>query len=345
MKYVTEYYDIENFSILEATWKELEKGQDMTSFQSYHWYKMLNDCYVPKDCPNYFSIYALVKRDNEAILIAPLWIVKKTFKIVNKKGVYFLGREGWSDYLNFIYKDFDEDAMQFLLKDIAIKYNVSTYVFSELKENVQSYKFFNSKMKLKKRNKRTCVALTLPSTIEEYNKLLSKNARQNIRTAHNRLKKDGLEVHFVYDDKDVDKETCRNIREQRFIEKFKHVSKLRLMKHKLMYRLTFHFRPYLPFMCYDGGHFLTTYINGELCSFFYYLIDDIHHQILIIAAGVNLEYSRYSPGIISLNSFINEIIKSHDIDIIDFTRGNEPYKYAVGGRDHYIETAIFKFKD
>lgn len=344
MKYKTEYYNIENFSKLESVWKELEKGEDMTSFQSYHWYQMLNECYVPKDTPNYLSIYAVVKRDNEVVLIAPLWIVKKTFKIVNKKGIYFLGREGWSDYLNFIYKEFDDDVMRFMLQELSNKYKVTSFNFSELKENVQSYKFFNSNMTLKKSSQCTCVALKLPTTTEDYNKLLSKNARQNIRTAHNRLKKDGLYVRFVFDDKDVDREMCRNMREQRFIEKFKHVSRLRLMKHKIMYRLTFHFRPYLPFMCYDGGHFLTTYIGNELCSFFYYLIDDIHRQILVIAAGVNLEYSRYSPGIISLNTFINEIIKDQNIDVIDFTRGNEPYKYAVGGKDHFIGNAIFKIK-
>ena len=342
MNYEIEYFDIETFSNLKTVWKDLENGQDMTSFQSYHWYEMLNECYVPKDTPNFLSIYAVVKRENEIILIAPLWIVKKTFRIVNKKGIYFLGREGWSDYLNFIYKDFDDNAMTFLLQEIVKKYKVSSFNFSELKENVQSYKFFNSNMKLKNCCKQTCVALKLPSTIEEYNKLLSKNARQNIRTAHNRLKKDDLEVRFVFDDKDVDKEKCRNMREQRFIEKFKHVSKLRLMKHKIMYRLTFHFRPYLPFMCYDGGHFLTTYIGDELCSFFYYLIDDIHKHVYVIAAGVNLEYSRYSPGIISLNTFINEIIKRQNIDVIDFTRGDEPYKYAIGGKDHYIKNALFK---
>ena len=342
MNYEIEYFDIETFSNLKTVWKDLENGQDMTSFQSYHWYEMLNECYVPKDTPNFLSIYAVVKRENEIILIAPLWIVKKTFRIVNKKGIYFLGREGWSDYLNFIYKDFDDNAMTFLLQEIVKKYKVSSFNFSELKENVQSYKFFNSNMKLKNRCKQTCVALKLPSTIEEYNKLLSKNARQNIRTAHNRLKKDDLEVRFVFDDKDVDKEKCRNMREQRFLEKFKHVSKLRLMKHKIMYRLTFHFRPYLPFMCYDGGHFLTTYIGDELCSFFYYLIDDIHKHVYVIAAGVNLEYSRYSPGIISLNTFINEIIKCQNIDVIDFTRGDEPYKYAIGGKDHYIKNALFK---
>lgn len=342
MSYTTDYYDIKSFSKLEYIWKDLERGKDMTCFQTYSWYKMLNECYVPEDSSNFLSIYAVVKNEDEVVLIAPLWIVKKTFKLVNKKGIFFLGRDGWSDYLNFIYKDFDNDAMSFLLEDLVKKYKVNCFYFSELKQNVQSYVYFNSKMKLKKSEKCTCVALTLPSTKEDYHKLLSKNARQNIRTAHNRIKKDGLEVRILFDDKNIDRERCRVIREQRFIEKFSHISKLRRMKYKIMHRLTFHFQPYLPFMCYNEGHFLTTYISNELCSFFYYLIDKNHRQIYVIAAGVNLEYSRYSPGIISLNAFINELIKTkNDIDIIDFTRGNEQYKYTVGGKEHYIEDAIF----
>ena len=64
-------------------------------------------------------------------------------------------------------------------------------------------------MSLTKESQLTCVALTLPSTKEDYNSLLSKNARQNIRSAHNRLKKDGKEVRFDFDDKHVDREYCR----------------------------------------------------------------------------------------------------------------------------------------
>lgn len=343
MNYTIELYSPASFSRLESAWKDLQKGRDMTIFQSYSWYSMLNICYVPQDTPYFTSLYAVIKRGEETVLIAPLWIVKRTFKWVNKKGVYFLGREGWSDYLNFIYKDFDGDAVVFLLKKITEKYKIHHYYFSELKKSSQTYNFFLSRMNLIKNSQLTCVALSLPSTKEDYNMLLSKNARQNIRTAHNRLKKDGKKVHFVFDDKHVDRDFCREMREHRFVEKFRHFSRLRLMKHRLMYRLTFHFKPYLPFMCYDAGHFLTTYIDNNLCSFFYYIIDDIHQQIFVIAAGVNLEYSRYSPGIISLHAFIEEMIEKTKIDIIDFTRGDEPYKYAVGGKSHYIANAFFKF--
>ena len=61
-----------------------------------------------------------------------------------------------------------------------------------------------------------------------------------------------------------------------------------------------------------------------------------------MAAGVNIDYSRYSPGIVSLNAFIKNLIEFDNVDEIDFTRGNEPYKYAVGGTEHFIETISFK---
>ena len=56
MSFMTDYYDIKSFSKLEYIWKDLERGKDMTCFQTYSWYKMLNECYVPEDTNNYSSI-------------------------------------------------------------------------------------------------------------------------------------------------------------------------------------------------------------------------------------------------------------------------------------------------
>ena len=343
-KYQVEYINKNDISCLETTWKQLEKGSDMSYFQSYDWYEMLNDVYVPEDTKNYVSVYAVVRRDGVGILIAPLWIVKQTFKFVNKKGVYFLGRQGWSDYLNFIYSDFDSCALDLLLHDVKEKYKVSKFFFSEMKQNIKSFQYFISKYNVKHEELVTCVALKLPNTTTDYRSLLSKNARQNIRTAFNRLKKDGIEIRIVFDDLSVNREKCKYIRDQRFVKKIENISKLRLFKYRMMSRLTYHFKSYIPFMDYDKGHFLTVYHKEELCSFFYYLKDEVHRQILFIAAGVNMRYSRYSPGILSLNAFVNNQIDYSEIDIIDFTRGNESYKYAVGGVSNNIETISFIVK-
>ena len=182
-----EYYKKEQFYLLQEDWKRLEVGSDMTYYQSYDWYNMLNEHFVPDDTLNYISIYAVLKKDNAAIMIAPFWIVKHTFNWVNKKGIYLLGHEGWTDYVNFIYSEFDSEGLLFLLKEVSRNYNIRKFRFDKMKQGVQSFQYLLTLKNLTKNWTGICVALSLPTTTDDYKKLLSKNARQNIRTAHNRL--------------------------------------------------------------------------------------------------------------------------------------------------------------
>lgn len=331
-----EFFNREQFPLLQDDWRKLEKGVDMTYYQSYDWYQMLNEHYVPEDTHNYSSVYAVLKKEDRIIMIAPFWIVKHTFKWVNKKGIYLLGHEGWTDYVNFIYVDFDSEGLTYLLNEVSRKFGLNLFRFVKMKCGVQSYNDIIARKNVTHNWTATCVALILPSSEDDYKKMLSKNSRQNVRTAYNRLKRDDIEIRIEFDDQHVNRDTCRIIREQRFLDKFQKMSRLRYYKNKVLYRLTFHFGSYLPFYSFDKGHFLTVYHGAELCSFFYYLRDDLHKQILVQAAGVNMNYTKYSPGMISLNAFINHLIDSKEIDVVDFTGGGEPYKFAVGGSEHFI---------
>jgi len=55
-----------------------------------------------------------------------------------------------------------------------------------------------------------------------------------------------------------------------------------------------------------------------------------------MAVGTNEQYERYSPGILLMYNFIDYIIKNKMYTVLDFTRGNEKYKYSLGGKDHFI---------
>lgn len=340
--YSVDYYNIEQFPLLRKEWEKLEIGDDMTVFQSYNWYEMLNKYYVPGNTKNYISIYATVRKSGKVVLIAPLWIVLHTFSIINKRGVYFLGRKGWSDYLNFIYDDFDREALSFLLSNITIKFKTNRFCLESLRHSSASYQYICKEMAPTILGNGICVSVLLPSSTKDYYNSLSKNTRQNIRTANNRLKKDGVNFCVVTDDQQVDTEKCFNIREERFLMKFDKISKLRKFKYAIMKRLSFQFKSFLPFYTYEYGHFLTSYCGDELSSFFYYLIDKSHKEIVVLAAGVNIKYSRYSPGILSLYDFIDKNITHGDISSIDFTSGNEKYKYYMGGKEKFISGLVFK---
>ena len=115
--YEVKLFNTSTISQLKADWELLQSGKDMTYFQSFDWYLMLSQI-NQKKYKKHAIIFAEITNNGEPSLIAPLWIVFKTFGFVNKKGVYFFGRQGWNDYCNIIYKQFDEEAVKFLFNYI-----------------------------------------------------------------------------------------------------------------------------------------------------------------------------------------------------------------------------------
>ena len=102
MKYQVKEFTSSNFTLLKEEWLKLEKGEDMTYYQSYHWYESIMK-FMPEKKGYYGSVFLCIYLENQLQLICPLWVVYKTINFVNKKCVYILGRQGWSDYLNVIY--------------------------------------------------------------------------------------------------------------------------------------------------------------------------------------------------------------------------------------------------
>lgn len=76
-------------------------------------------------------------------------------------------------------------------------------------------------------------------------------------------------------------------------------------------------------------------VGGEAVAA--YLNFDYLNRIMVYNSGLNPNaYSNLSPGIVLLSNLIEHAIAHHRTQF-DFLRGNEPYKYDMGGRD----TAIY----
>lgn len=332
MIYDIEFFPAKKLDVLKEQWEILENGPEMTLFQSFCWYQMLADCYIPDDCSHFISLFALVRRDGIPVLIAPLWIVKHTFRFMNKKGVYLLGRDSYGDYLNVIYNVFDGMAFDSLIKNIKSKYRVDNFQFEQLMESSSTYHHIvHSGYHVIEDRSEPCASLTLPQSQEEYQKMLSKNSRQNIRTANNRLAKDGKTLVFNFDDEETDRSSCMEIRESKLAVKFAKVSALRKYKYRLVNRLLFHFPRFAPLQVYKGSKIMTAKDqNGHLRAFFCYGYDTQNKCVRVMSAGTDLEYARYSPGILLMYDFISKAIADGQIRVIDFTRGDEKYKFALG---------------
>lgn len=346
MNYSVDYIPSKRLNDINDIWKTLEKGKDMTLFQSYDWYNMLLNCYIPEDTDNFISVFAVVSCDNHPCMIAPLWIVKHSFRFLNKKGIYLLGRDSYSDYLNFIYQQFDGNAFDYLIADIVKNYNVRNCSFENIRESTDFYQHIIHSNCLNIEDViEPCVSLDVPTSLEGYQSLLSKNARQNLRTANNRLLKDGKKLIFCFDDKEVDKKHCLEIRESKLSVKYAKVSSLRKYKYRFVNKLLYHFPRFTPILTYSNSKVMTAKDeDGKECAFFHYAYDSDGHCVRVMSAGTDLDYARYSPGMLLMYGFIKLKIEEGTVHVVDFTRGDEKYKTVLGGRIINNHTIKYKFQ-
>ena len=353
-----EVYQLNEISKIRNIWRNLEQGSDMTYFQSYDWYEMLCS-FIPKDTKYFISRLFVVFEDNVPLLIAPLWIVLKRFNFFNKSGAYLLGRQGWSDYLNFCYDVFSGGAVKCLFAFLQRKYKINTVLFENLKEETYLFNYLqNCKCLHVEFSNSKCVSLIMPTDYNLYFKSLRKSVRQNIRTARNRVNADGVLLKFLGININVDIAACNRLREIRLAYKnrprslkehinnrisskadlFKFpITLLGIIYEKIKNRLLFHFPSYNVLDTDKNVKFMTAYHGEKLIAFFAYGIDDARHEIVVMAAGIDDDYKRYSPGMLLMCNFIKNLIESKsDIKVIDFTRGTERYKYDLGGMEHLI---------
>lgn len=333
-----------DFCQLADSWHELESGADMTYFQSYAWYEMLWSLNKDIKDKRFEVIYATVTQEGRVVLIAPLWVIKKTFGKFNKKGFYIFGRGGWSDYLNFIYKDFDSYVISSLLKQLRDKFQLSDFYFENVPESARLYNFLDSVVNVISISPQICVGLSIKELqFEQYQKLLSKQSRQNVRTANNRLARDGKS--FVYDlcDSNVNLDEFAAYRNVRVAKKNDWGGKtlkwriINFISTKILKRGWYKFAEYAPFTHDKNSKFMTAKTSdGDLCAAFNYGVSPDGRSIVLMGVSTNILYSRYSPGILLLYHFIENAIETNRYDYIDFTRGNESYKYALGGKEHKI---------
>lgn len=334
-------YDIRQVDDLEAVWNGLQ-GPDMSYFQTFGWYRMQTSAF-PADCRRFVTRFVVISKGDKPVMIAPLWIVRKTFNFLNKKGVYIFGRGGWTDYLDFIYKEFDSEAVKALFAYISEKYNQHNWFLENIREASPLYAYVKDNVEVQSQKSTKCVKLQLPESEELYNKLLSKRSRQNIRTARNRMAKNNIVPETVfsgYSAQDaLDAEAMRAVRVKRKVAAYALWKRMAL---KVLNKLWFNGPKYFPLRDTKSSDMLSLRNGGEIMAYFNYGVNAVGTEAVMMAVGTADKYQWFSPGIVAMYDFIIKTINDKSLKTIDFTRGDEPYKYALGGTDHFIHSLSFK---
>ena len=345
--YIVQKYRQEDLAQLRKNWQLLEKGKDMSYFQTYDWYESINDITPSKG----EVVFVEVIKSKKVLLIAPLWILRHSFLFINKRGCYFWGKDGYSDYLNFIYSEFDGKALSALFNFIRKEYGISRYYLEFLREGLDVVSYIEQNVSRVHKVSFSYPALKLPNDVELYYKGLSKHARQNLRTAHNRMIKDGLSFDSTIIEKCSDniiRRKCEEIRKERLPYKTKTMREQWSLKTKIHMYLDDKLRIKFPYHSVvdveKNGNLLVITCGDDIAAFFYYGYEIQKKRIVVMTAGTNSKYARYSPGFYYMYRQIRSWIEDGSVKTIDFTRGGEKYKFDLGCEGTPVCNIAFAFR-
>ena len=319
-------------------WEGLYKNNsDMSFYQSFLWNQILEKRFYTRHWTKYYncSIKYFVCDDQ---IIAPL-VINKT-----KKEITILGHDESSDYLSFIFKDIKENDVFCFLLNLSSLYTDYTFVFDKVNERTLFFKYLHHYSSVKSIvcsiQEKVCVGISFPQKTLSFYDSLSKSAKQNYRTAKNRIAKDGLEfkIHHqystiqnplaqellcIYSDrrKDCEKGTSVQQSLKAFIKKILSLLKI----NKDIDVITCYANTEKVFLAYIT-------INDEIAGYCEGQYSNDPSTITISRVATNTTYYKYSPGQILFVDII-EMLKN-DISFFDLTRGDEDYKFRLGGQVH-----------
>lgn len=340
-------FNTKQFAQLEDAWKRLERGADMTAFQSYQWMELVNEHALHERASRAMvrTRYYLVERDGVPVLIAPLRVHLAPLSPDHQRGVHFIGRNGPADYLNLIYNEFDSRAAETALAQAVRDFGLSTFRLERMLSDTDA-QAWASGMPGATSQTGSAVRLILPTSLADYSAMLSKSTRQNIRTAWNRSHKDGLEITVAVSSSlsRAEAEELASIKRNRETQRFAQRASTRdrfLVKLRRAY-FSLVFAPQdatvQAMSRTERPWVLRVRADDMICAFAFGLGDYCRGQrtLRILQVAIEDRFSRYSPGMIGLHSFITgEIEHSRPSwDVIDFTRGDEQYKFQLGGEIH-----------
>lgn len=324
---------------IEDIWNRIYSGnEDISWFQSFSWNQSLEWAFRNRkvryrNCTLKYIVY-------DGRFIVPAVVSKK------ENYIEFLGTKESSDYLSFIY---DRSASQtelsewvrFFLEDYAgysirlERINVTSRIYGTVKEVVAHS---NGAWKEELRD---CVVVPTRTDSETFVASLSKSARQNYRTALNRIRKDGLQYEVmsgfgtvseeiaamlltVYRDRRADCDEANNVA-GRAAGFARGVIKKALGENDIDI-LSDYSRKEKLFLALIR-------IDGELAAFCEGNLNNRQNCISIARVATKSDYYKYSPGNIMLIETIEKL--KNEIEFFDLTRGIEDYKFRLGGVIHH----------
>jgi CelD/BcsL family acetyltransferase involved in cellulose biosynthesis len=332
---LTAYDQIELFNQLKPEWNTLLKRSVANRiFSTWEWQSIWWESYCPGE------LWVVTCRDDEDQLlgIAP-WFIEQ--HPTHGRVVRSIGCVEVTDYLDTIV---DQDHIQPVLEAFAtfLLDNTEHYDVIDLcnlPESSPSCQLFPDILRrhgfdVTVKQQEVCPVISLPSTWDEYLEKLDKKQRHEVRRKIRRVEGNGEAVQWYI----VDETHILDAEIEQFLVLMgaSHPEKEEFLRDPQ--NVTF-FKRIVP-VAYQNGWLQMSFLNIGNEPVATYLNFDYQGNILVYNSGLLPgQYDNLSPGIVLLAYNIQHAIETGH-KVFDFLRGNEIYKYRMGG----VDTRVFMLR-
>ena len=328
------------FSSLESEWNSLlEHSSSNLIFMTWQWQSTWWEVYRPGD------LWVLEIRDDDGGLvgIAP-WFIQTQED--GTRLVHTVGCADVTDYLSMIvHQEFEVEVYQALAQYLGEQQSLAfdmldlcnipedSLILSEFRTALE-----NAGLDVVIAEQDVCPIIDLPDDFADYVQGLSKKHRHELRRKMRKLESlgDELEWYVVDESHDLEEEM------QHFLALMQSASEekstfLENAEHRAF------FNQIVPIIK-DCGWLQLSFvkIQGEYAAA--YLNFLYNNEVLVYNSGLDIAVSKsFSPGIVLLGYLIEQAI-IEKYDRFDFLRGNETYKYHMGGQDSRVMNLVARPK-
>lgn len=313
---------------LRAIWERLYADGHYTPFQSWicNWWFYLT--YSLKGSRRKYKPQFLLFANDTEMCILPIAVDKKRKKVID----FSLGAP--IDYYDVLSSTNDGKFLRACIMKLQEMYAGYEIVLNKINENSSLYPVLCREEVVEIE---PCVKIEFSSDVyDDYYQSLSKHQRQNLRTGYNKLQREGLIWHLErYDKKHPmpknDWKKCLAMYEDRCRMKNKKgngiMQRIAEWKNRQINLINILVRRW------NRAETFLLYLKGEPVAYMSGMYNEQHDTYYVPRLSCSNQYLKYDAGILMLNESI-KILLAEGVRTVDLTRGNEPYKYAMGGVEH-----------
>lgn len=332
---------LHNMDSLERIWRVWEVENRLSPFLYFDYVREIYRQTRYHDL-KYRPVFACVEGPKGMLMIAPLkWnVFKRNYKLLaDTQGC------GQTDFL--FAPSTDADTLRACVELFAARIGHKV-IFRRMNEHSPVTGILRGMGRITKEARLQCVTLSFGEDFDAHLKTLSASVRQNIRTAYNRMKRDDVTCTlqlFTASNRMSSlmyKDVMRLYLERLFLKYTSQRGLKRLWRighHTFVYKYWKH--DTISLRANPNTFHALLFINGELASFMAGFMDNEQQKLVIPRLAIDHAFKFYSPGYVLLCETMRQLIANTAIRELDLSRGDERYKFDLGGQPYYTDSYVF----